>query len=307
MARLLIPGPETWRTCAGRKGRMDQIKIENLEVYAAHGVFAEEAREGQIFLIDAVLYTDLRPAGVSDELALSTHYGEVCQFMDQYMREHTFLLIEAAAEHLAKELLMHFPLVESLGLEIKKPHAPIGLPFSSVSVRIERGWKQAYLGIGSNMGNKQKFLDRALLEIRKHPEIKNVRCSEIITTEPYGGVEQDNFLNGAIELKTLLTPYGLLEFLQRLERQAGRERKGHWGPRTLDLDILFYQDFVSNDVRLIVPHPDMANRRFVLEPLNELCPWHYNPVTGKSVRQMLLELEKKEESHGQKKEEDTGL
>ena len=274
---------------------MDQIKIENLQVYAAHGVFSEETRNGQLFLIDAVLYADLRPAGISDELTQSTHYGEVCQFISQYMREHTFLLIEAAAEHLAKEMLLHFPLIEELALEIKKPNAPIGLPFSNVSVRIERGWKQAYLGIGSNMGNRQKFLDRALLEIRKHPEIKNFKCSVIITTAPYGGVKQDNFLNGAIELKTLLTPYELLEFLQRLERQAGRERKIHWGPRTLDLDILFYQDFVSNDVRLIVPNPDMANRRFVLEPLNELCPWHFNPVTGKSVRQMLVELEEKKD------------
>ncbi|MDE7403791.1 MAG: 2-amino-4-hydroxy-6-hydroxymethyldihydropteridine diphosphokinase, partial [Lachnospiraceae bacterium] len=118
----------------------------------------------------------------------------------------------------------------------------------------------------------------------------------IIATAPYGGVEQDDFLNAAIELKTLLTPYELLSFLHELEAKAGRERKVHWGPRTLDLDILFYQDFLSNDPVLTVPHPDMENRQFVLEPLNELCPWYFNPVTGKNVRQMYLELDQNRDS-----------
>lgn len=272
---------------------MDEIRIENLEVYGAHGVLSRETRNGQMFLIHAVLYTQLRPAGVADDLALSTHYGHVCQFMNQYMREHTFFLIEAAAEHLAEEVLLEFPLVHGISLELKKPHAPIGLPFSSVSVKIDRGWKKAYLGIGSNMGDKQAFLDGAVRKIKKNPKIKDVRCSGFIRTAPYGGVEQDDFLNGAIELWTLLPPYELLEFLHRLEGEAGRERKVRWGPRTLDLDILFYEDFVSGDPVLTVPHPDMANREFVLKPLDELCPWQINPVNGKTVRQMLAELEEK--------------
>lgn len=276
---------------------MDQIRIENLEVYAAHGVFEQETRNGQMFVIDALLDTDLRPAGVKDELSLSTHYGEVCQFINHYLRENTFLLIEAAAEHLAKEILLRFPLIESLTLELKKPNAPIGLPFTNVSVRMKRGWKKVYLGIGSNMGNRQKFLDRAIQGLTKHPLIKAVKCSGIIVTEPYGGVEQDEFLNGAIELKTLLDPYELLAFLHELEAEAGRERKVHWGPRTLDLDILFYQDFVSDDPKLTVPHPDMENRSFVLQPLNELCPYYINPVNGKSVRQMLTELLDKQQEN----------
>lgn len=269
---------------------MDQIKIENLEIYAAHGVFPEETRNGQIFKIDAVLYTDTRPAGIKDELTLSTHYGEVCQFMTRFFKENTYLLIEAAAERLVRALLLQFPLIEKLELELKKPHAPIGLPFESVSVRIMRGWQKAYLGIGSNLGDKQRFLDQAIKRLKENELIKEVKCSKIIKTAPYGETALYEFLNGAIELKTLLTPYELLDFLHELEEEAGRERKVHWGPRTLDLDILFYQDFVSNDPLLTVPHPDMENRQFVLEPLNELCPEYFNPVTGKNVRQMLKEL-----------------
>lgn len=269
---------------------MDEIHIKNLEVYAGHGVYEEENRNGQLFVTDIILYTELREAGMADEMALSTSYGEVSRFINRFLREHTFRLIEAAAEHLATELLIAFPRVEKLVLELKKPEAPVRLPFSYVSVRIERGWKKVYLGIGSNLGNKQEFLDFGLQEIRKRPEIKDVRCSKIITTKPYGGVEQDDFLNGAIELKTLLPPYELLAFLQETEKKAGRERKVHWGPRTLDLDILFYQDFVCDDAKLTVPHSDMANRRFVLEPLMELCPGYRNPVNQKSVKEMFEEL-----------------
>ena len=118
-----------------------------------------------------------------------------------------------------------------------------------------------------------------------------MRCSKLLYTKPYGGVKQEDFLNGAIELETLLTPYELLDFLHELEKEAGRERKIHWGPRTLDLDILFYEDFVSDDPKLTIPHPDMENRLFVLEPLMELCPYYINPINQKSVKQMLKELQ----------------
>lgn len=269
---------------------MDQIRIEDLEVYAGHGVYPEETREGQLFKVSAVLNTDLGPAGRADDLSLSTNYGEVCRLIHRYLRENTFLLIEAAAEHLAEEVLLSFPFVESLVLELKKPMAPVKIPFSNISVKIERGWRQAYLGIGSNMGDKQAYVGKALEAIKTHPKIRDVKSSRLILTPPYGGVEQEDFLNGAVGLKTLLSPYELLVFLQSLEKDAGRVRKVHWGPRTLDLDVLFYEGFVSGDPVLTVPHPDMENRKFVLQPLDELCPWYRHPLTGKTVRQMLGEL-----------------
>ena len=269
---------------------MDEIRIDNLEVYAGHGVFEEENRNGQAFFINAVLYTDVRAAGQKDDLTLSTHYGEVSRFIHDYLRKNTFQLLEAAAEQLAEELLLHFPLIRKISLEIRKPKAPIGLPFESVSVKIERGFKKAYLGIGSNMGNKEAYIKEAVEKLSGHAEIRNVRISSLLTTSPYGGVEQDDFLNGAIELETIMSPYELLGFLQRLEKEAGRERLVHWGPRTLDLDVLFYEDFVSDDPILTVPHPDMENREFVLKPLMELCPYQMHPVLSKSVKQMFLEL-----------------
>ena len=255
-------------------------------------MYKEETDCGQKFLVNAVLNTDLRQAGLSDELSCSTDYGKVCHFISDYLRTHTFLLIEAAAEHLADEILLAFPMIMELTLEICKPSAPVGLPLAYAAVQIRRGWKQAYLGIGSNMGDKKGYLEEAVKKICAHKKIRKVKCSELLTTAPYGGVEQEDFLNGAIELETLLTPEQLLGFLQELEKEAGRERLIHWGPRTLDLDILLFQDYVSDDPVLTVPHPDMENRRFVLEPLSQLCPYHVHPITGKSIKQMLKELQK---------------
>lgn len=272
---------------------MDEIRIDNLEVYAGHGVFEEENRNGQPFFVSAVLYTDVREAGSKDDLSLSTHYGEVSNLIHNYLREHTYKLIEAAAEHLAEEILHGFPLVKKLSLVIRKPKAPIGLPFESVSVKIERGWKKAYLSIGSNMGDKQGYLEEAIAKLKQNVNMRKVRVSGFMVTEPYGGVEQDDFLNAALEIETLYTPMELLHFLQKTELEAGRERKVHWGPRTLDLDILFYEGVISDVPELMIPHPDMHNRAFVLKPLEELCPYYMHPLLGKCVRQMLKELEMK--------------
>lgn len=273
---------------------MDEIRIEHLEVYAGHGVFQDENKNGQRFFVNAVLETDIRQAGEADELTLSTHYGEVAWLISKFLKENTFKLIETAAEKTAEQVLLNFPLVHAIDLEIRKPDAPIGLPFEFVSVRIRRGWKKAYIGIGSNMGNKREYLETAVNRLKENEKIRRIRVSSFIETKPYGGVEQDDFLNGVIEIETLLTPYTLLAFLQTLEQEAGRERTVHWGPRTLDLDILFYEDFISDEPKLMVPHPDMQNREFVLKPLNELCPYYRNPVLGKSVRQMFTELENKQ-------------
>ena len=265
---------------------MDSIRIENLEVYAGHGVFPEETSNGQMFLVSAVLMMDLHPAGVSDELTLSTHYGEVCKFTNSYLRTHTFQLIEAATEQLAKAILLNFPLIRVLELELKKPHAPIGLPFSCVSVRIERGWKKVYLGIGSNIGDRKAYIEQALKRLGDREGIRRVRCSKLLYTKPYGGVKQEDFLNGALLLETLLTPQELLEQLHRIEQHAHRERTVRWGPRTLDLDILIYDDVVMDTEELTLPHKDMLHRDFVMKPLAQVAPGQIHPVERKTIRQL---------------------
>jgi dihydroneopterin aldolase/2-amino-4-hydroxy-6-hydroxymethyldihydropteridine diphosphokinase len=102
--------------------------------------------------------------------------------------------------------------------------------------------------------------------------------------------QQEDFLNGVLEAETLMDPRQLLTYLQQEEALAGRERKEHWGPRTLDLDILFYDDLILDEENLQIPHKDMANRDFVLRPLSDLAPYKRHPLTKKTVEEMLNEL-----------------
>lgn len=272
------------------ENRKDQIRIEELEVYAHHGVYPEENEKGQHFYVNATLYTNTRPAGMADDLRLSTNYGEVCQFITEFMQQHTFQLIETVVEWTAYEVLQHFPLVQGLDLEIRKPEAPIPLPFGSVSVAIHREWHEAYIAVGSNMGDSRGHIAKALGQLEKHKEIQVTKVSGLLETLPYGGVEQENFVNGMFEIRTLLTPEELLRELHKIEASEGRERKIHWGPRTLDLDIIFYDDLIYSSEDLVIPHVDMENRYFVLKPLSELAPNFRHPITHKTVAQMLAEL-----------------
>lgn len=269
----------------------DEIRIEDLEVYAYHGVYPEETKLGQLFVVRAVLYTDTRRAGVSDELTEATNYGEVCSFIAKWMKEHTCKLIEAVAERLAGQILLKFPLVHSLELEIRKPQAPISLTFGCVSVRIRRGWHTVYLACGSNMGDRLGYIRGGIEALANYPGIKILKVSRMIHTAPYGGVEQDEFINGVLEMETLLAPEELLELLHQIEAAAGRERIVHWGPRTLDLDILFYDKLVYENENLIIPHVDLQNRYFVLKPMTEIAPYYRHPVLGKTMTELLKELQ----------------
>lgn len=270
---------------------MDKIKISNLEVYCHHGVFAEENVLGQKFLVSAVLYTDIEEAAFEDDISKSINYGEVCHYIKELMEKYTFKLLESVAECLASRILMRFPLAKRIKLEIKKPWAPIMLPIETVSVEIEREWHTAYLSIGSNLGDKKDNLDQAIALLNADEYSKVTKISEYITTEPVGGVEQDDFLNAALEVKTLRSPKRLLEIIGVIERQLKRERKVHWGPRTIDLDIIFYDDIVMDTKELTIPHPEMEKRGFVLKPLLEIAPKSIHPIFKKTVVQLLDELD----------------
>lgn len=111
--------------------------------------------------------------------------------------------------------------------------------------------------------------------------------SDYLVTEPYGVTDQDEFLNGVLKMRTLLSPEELLERLHQLEQEANRERIIHWGPRTLDLDILFYDQEIIDTADLHIPHPDMQNRDFVLAPMNQIAPYLRHPVLNQTISQLL--------------------
>ena len=269
---------------------MDKITIDKLEIFANHGVYPEENVLGQKFIISVVLYTSTRKAGVADELSFSVNYGEVSHFIRKYITEHTWKLLECAAEHLAQAILLEYPLVKKLDLEIQKPWAPIALPLNTVSVKITRGWHTAYIALGSNIGDKKAYLDMAVKHLNERKDCQVKKVSDYLVTEPYGVTDQDDFLNGALELQTMLDPEELLQALHQIEQDANRVRTMHWGPRTLDLDILMYDDLVLDTPELHIPHIEMHLRDFVLIPMDQIAPWKRHPLTGKTVEEMLQNL-----------------
>ena len=277
---------------------MDKIKIKNLEVFAYHGVLKEENVLGQKFIISLTMYADIKKAGNSDELQYSINYAEVSQFITEYMKSHTHQLLEAVAERLSKELLIHFTTeyveLKKVKLEIKKPWAPVLLPLETVSVQIKRKWHTVYLGIGSNLGEKEENLRKAIALLEQDKYCRVTKVSEFIVTEPVGGVEQDDFLNGALEIKTLYDPEEVLGLIGKIEAELKRVRVVHWGPRTIDLDILLYDNKIYHSKDLTIPHKEMHKRAFVLEPMAEIAPLKKHPVKGKTMQELLEEIEQEQ-------------
>ena len=143
----------------------------------------------------------------------------------------------------------------------------------------------AYVALGSNLGDKEANLRRALeLLIERGVEI--VKTSTFISTEPYGVTDQPTFLNGVCEVRTSLEPLALLHTLLEIEQEMGRVRLRHWGERNIDLDLLLYEDVVIDTPELKLPHPDMQNRDFVLLPLAEIAPELVHPILQKSIEEL---------------------
>lgn len=259
------------------------IHIEELKVFAHHGVFEEETINGQDFYITAKLYTDLSKAGISDDLDDSTDYGSVCQLITSAMKEKTFKLIEAAAEYVASKVLTSFPLIKGIDLTLSKPHAPVPLPFKNISVNISKSWHNSIIALGSNMGNKELFIENAINAFNEDSKCIIKKISDMIITPPYGYTDQEDFLNGALIIETLYSPLQLLEFIHNIENSQGRKREIHWGPRTLDLDILFYDDLILETDDLIIPHPEIEKRDFVITPLKQISPYKIHPLLNKRI------------------------
>lgn len=149
--------------------------------------------------------------------------------------------------------------------------------------------KTVYLSLGSNMGDKKKYLMQALELLKETEGISGLKTSSFYETDPVGYLEQDCFLNQVIELKTGLKPYEILNICQKIETDLKRERLMRWGPRTIDIDILYYEGEVSQEDSLILPHPRMTERAFVLVPLLELNPMLL--VAGKRVDKWVEDLD----------------
>jgi len=152
----------------------------------------------------------------------------------------------------------------------------------------------AFIALGSNIGNRYDNITSAIKLLTSHPDIKLVNYSSIYETDPVGYEDQDLFLNMVIEIQTVLSAMELLDICLKTELDLGRKRKIRWGPRTIDLDILTFNQENIETEKLTVPHPRMVERAFVMAPLVEINPDHRIPGVEKPLNLLLNELPDKE-------------
>jgi dihydroneopterin aldolase / 2-amino-4-hydroxy-6-hydroxymethyldihydropteridine diphosphokinase len=255
---------------------IDRIDINGLVVTTIVGALPHEREVAQPVRIDLSLQVDLRDAGRTDELADTANYGDVTQRVADAVRESKDVLLERLAERVA-EVAVGFDRVEGVEVTVTKVRPPIPEVIENTAVRIHRRRADfdqstrtshtAIVALGSNLGDRERFLR---LAIGRLGEI--VAMSQVYETDPIGPEGQGAYLNMVVVVRTWLDPYGFIRRCQRIEAAALRQRVVRWGARTLDVDLLFYDDIHIDDPELTVPHPSFAERRFVLAPLSEVAP-----------------------------------
>ncbi|APX31518.1 dihydroneopterin aldolase [Brachybacterium sp. P6-10-X1] len=275
------------------RGWLDRIEVTGIRAWGHHGVLAAEKELGQQFVVDVTLHLWTAPAGRADDLSRTVNYAEVAAAVADEIRGGPHDLVETLAESIATRILTGVgrPLVRRVGVRVHKPAAPVGLPVGDVAITIERDAAPvpAVLALGTNLGDRQEHLVRAL-ELLGHTDgIEIEWTGPVLETAPVGGPDgQGAFLNSALGVLTTLGPFELLEAARRAERDARRERLVRWGPRTLDVDVITYGDVRSDDEDLTLPHPRAHQRAFVLAPWHAARPTAELPGHG-SVAALLAE------------------
>lgn len=264
---------------------VDQLRIKDLEIYAYHGVFSAEKELGQRFVLDVCVDYEMTKSARTGDLTASIHYGILAEQLTNWVQAEKIDLIETVAFQLVEKIFATYDFVKKVRLELKKPWAPVPLPLDTCSVTIEREKRRAFIGLGTNMGDKGQQLATAVSRLEEKG-LTILQTSSQIETAPWGGVEQDSFLNQVVEVETWFTPQDLIETLLGIELEMGRVREIKWGPRVIDLDLLYMEDLIIYSPDLILPHPYVAERAFVLESLNEIAPYFVDPVQRKQIRQL---------------------
>ncbi len=261
--------------------RTDRIEVRGLRVRGRHGVLDAERRDGQEFLIDAVLAVDTRPAATSDDLSLTVDYAGLSERLAAIVAGEPVRLIETLAERLAQACLAE-PGVRQAQITVHKPNAPMGRPFGDVSVTICRERPvRVVIALGSNLGDRLQELQRAVDALAAASGMAITAVSPVYETAPAGGPEQPDYLNAVVLAETSHPATGLLRQAHAIEAAAQRTREVRWGPRTLDVDIIAYGDEMSGDPALTLPHPRAQERAFVLAPWRDADPGAVLPGRGR--------------------------
>ena len=251
---------------------MNGIHIEGLKVTACHGVLAEEKVNPQPFIFDIDLCLNTRPATLSDDVADTVNYSEVCELVNGFCLNNSFNLIETLAGGCADLLIKKYKTVTAVEVTVHKPQAPIGLPFADVAVTATAERNTVALSLGSSMGDRENTLNGAIDALGGIDGVTVQKVSPFMRSQPYGGVAEKEFVNCALLAECLITPRELLAAIHKIEADYQRVRDKRWGDRTLDIDIIFFGNKIIAEAGLCIPHPDYYNRPFVIQPLKQIAP-----------------------------------
>ncbi len=262
-----------WQTEWARLREM----IDDLRVMTVIGALPLERQAAQPLRVDLSIGLDLRDAGASDDLEDTVNYGLVSERITELADETKHVLLERLTTDMA-DLVLGFDRVEEVTVTVTKLRPPIPLSVSATAVRLIRTRAEAAIpplhrheavvALGSNLGDREGFLRDGVRELGTVTAM-----SQVFETDAVGGPEgQGAFLNMVVKVETSLDPFAFMRRCQRIEAGALRQRVVHWGPRTLDVDLLFFDDAEIRSEVLTVPHPRINERRFVLAPLSEIAP-----------------------------------
>ena len=255
----------------------DLIEVTGIRARGHHGVFPQERRDGQEFVVDIALEADLAGAGESDDLGDTVNYAAMAALVVARIEGDPVDLIERLAALIADDVLTAEAsrlLVDAVTVTVHKPQAPVGVAFGDVTVRVRRARPAVpvVVALGTNLGDRFAALAHAEMALAERVCTSPVVVSDYVETDPVGGPDQPDYLNAVAVGWTRLSPTRLLRTLHEIEEETGRVREVRWGPRTLDLDLVQYgdpaagTDVVSDAERLRLPHPRAHERAFVLLP-----------------------------------------
>jgi dihydroneopterin aldolase/2-amino-4-hydroxy-6-hydroxymethyldihydropteridine diphosphokinase len=259
---------------------MDRILVDDLRVMCVIGALAHEREAAQPLRIDLSVGVDLADAGRSDDLDDTVNYGLVAERVTEMAMASKYVLLERLATEIA-DIVLSFDRVDDVEVTVTKLRPPVPNDLATTAVHIARSRAHpapsaahghtVIVALGSNLGDREAHLRLAVDQLDRLGQV--TAMSDVYETEPIGGPdEQGAYLNMVAVVATALDPFAFLRRCQRIEVLARRERLVHWGPRTLDVDVLFFDDVVVESPELSLPHPRVHERRFVLAPLADVAP-----------------------------------
>lgn len=256
---------------------MDQLILKNIKFEATHGLYKNEKESPQEFEVDLTITTNFSKCAKSDNISHTIDYCTIVPIILEVAKAQCYNLIETLATKIMEKLFINFAQIYSIIIAIRKPKANLA-SFADIEVRLTRERNDffpstVYIGLGSNMGLREAMLEEALQRIETLPKTIVLKQSPVYETTSIG-VESPLFLNQVAKIQTHIPPLELQKHFQEIETIMGRERKKHWGDRTIDIDILYYNSYEMNNPYLILPHPQIKYRAFVIKPLLDIeCPF----------------------------------